>query len=289
MKRLLPFLLVFILFCGCIWAQGEDDLARRVALRQLVQHAEAGNAKALFDLARLHEIGYDSILIDSTRSKALYILSAEQGFAPAMNYIGFQYYKGESFPRDLDSALYWIRKAGDEGDATAAANLGYLLTESKDIPYDEEEALKWLTIASEAGVPEAQKKMVELMKEHWEEWPLDSVLKKGEEYYLSRVPIVGVSLLEIAARNGNARAMALLGDAYSKGVGAVYDHQKSMDYFYEAAVKGDPAAQFIVAELLEIFPDALADSEGAEYWYERAAEGGVTDSDSAYRMLYSIP
>ena len=94
---------------------------------------------------------------------------------------------------------------------------------------------------------------------------------------------------------GSPRANALLGDAYSKGIGVPYNHQKSIDNFYKAALEGDPSAQFILAELLEIFPDILKNTttEHLEeefylpsYWYARAAEAGITDSESAYQRLY---
>ena len=288
MKRSLPFFVITIIFCGCLWAQ-EEVSALRIALRQLVDRADAGDAKALFDLARLHDTGYDSISIDTLRSTGLYLRSAKKGYAPAMNFIGFRYYNGEGVSQNLDSALYWIQKAANQGDVTAAANLGYLLTESTDVDHNEEEALKWLTIASEAGVPEAQIKLIELQEDHWKELPLDSISSMSLGYYLGRAPIAGVKLLEIASEKGDAHALALLGDAYSKGVGVAYDHQKSIDYFYKAAISGDPSAQFIIAELLEIFPDAIPDSEGAEYWKEKAYEAGVTNSDEAYEKLYATP
>lgn len=275
-----------IIFLGCVWAQ-EPVSPQRLALRQLSEKADAGDAKALYDMARLLETGFDSIPVDSVKSLSLYRLSAEKEFPPAMNYIGFRFYTGDKMPQDIDSALYWIRRAADIGDATAAANLGYLLTESNDIEFNAEEAVKWLTIASKAGVPEAQLKLVDLMKEQWEELPMDSVLYKGEEYYLGRAQIAGVKLLEIASEKGSAKASALLGDAYSKGIGVPYDHQKSTDYFYKAAQSGDPSAQFIIAELLEIFPDAIPGSESPEYWFEKASEAGISDSETAYRKLYS--
>ena len=56
-----------------------------------------------------------------------------------------------------------------------------------------------------------------------------------------------------------ARAMALLGDAYSRGVGVKYSHDKSLAYFARAALAGNPSAMYILAETLEVFPDALQD------------------------------
>jgi TPR repeat protein len=60
---------------------------------------------------------------------------------------------------------------------------------------------------------------------------------------------------------------------------------------------GNPASQFVVGELLEMFPDAfnelpeedtsqLSDEEySAIYWYELAAEKGITDARKATEYL----
>lgn len=277
-----------------VWAQETFSPVRK-ALQELVKRVEIGDAKAMYDLARLHDSGYDSISRDTLRSTALYLASAEKGYAPAMNFIGFRYYKGEGVIQNTDSAIYWIRHAAEKGDITAAANLGYLLTESTLIPHDFEEAEKWLLIASEEGVTEAQIKLAEMMKDKWAALPSDSALKLGKSYYLGKAPVIGVELLEVASHYNDPKALALLGDAYAKGIGVPYNHQKSIDFFYKAAIGGDPSAMFVIAEMLDIFPDALSsdtilrENNNAGYWYEKAASSGVTDSDKAYELLYSLP
>lgn len=301
MKRGFIFLLFSFFICGLIWSQLEDS-GHREALRQLSLRAEEGDSVALYQLARLHDTGYDSIAVDSLRSSALYLISARKGYAPARNFIGFRYYKGEALNKDIDSALYWIRLAADEGDITAAANLGYLLLDSDDIPHDTVEGARWIEIAARAGVREAQIKFVELNRDNWKTLPPDSALHLGVEFYTRNTPITGVALLEIAAEARIPRALALLGDAYSKGLGVPYSHQLSLDYFHQAARLGDPSAQFIVAELLDIFPEAdFSDKdsgeevsgedsgepeESAAFWYEKAAAQGVTSSEEAYSRLF---
>lgn len=267
MKKI-QILILTAFICGVALAQMSEveDMPRRLALRQLVERADSGDAKALYDLAYLHDIGYDSIPVDSVRSTLLYRLSAEKGYAPARNFLGFRYYMGEYLTQNVDSALYWIRLAAIDGDITAAANLGYLLSDSDNVEHNEEEALEWLAVAADAGLPAAQ-----------------------------------VKLVEIAERVGSPKAYALLGDAYSKGQGVAYDHKKSIEYFYKAAEEGNPSAQFILAELLEFFPDILSDvnepgisasaADGIHPsyrdWYEEAAAAGIHNSDDAYRHLYT--
>ena len=335
MRRFLPFFLLVTFLAGCLWAE-ENIPPVRTALRQLVSRADSGDAKALYNLATLHDTGYDSIPVDSARSTALYRLSAEKGYAPARNFLGFRYYNGDFVKKDIDSALYWIRLAADDGDITAASNLGYLLSQSEDIPHDYKEAIKWIEKAanasfpsaisqladmkrlglgcvadtlqavelyekaSDAGIGDAQLKLLAMMGYKWKELPGDSALNLGLKYYTGNLPIAGVDLLETAAMYEIPQANALLGDAYSRGIGVPYDHRKSLDYFFKGALGGNPSAQYIIAELLDFFPDDipsdsifglenLNDVGNAQFWYEKAREQGIENADAAYERLFSLP
>lgn len=295
MNKLKAFIIIlFISFLEISSAIGGTH--QEEGLRNLIERANAQDAKALYQLARLYDSGFEGIPVDSIKSTALYLQSAKKGYPPAMNYLGFRYYKGEIVKQNIDSALYWIQSAADKGDITAATNLGYLLTEGEGIEHDDKEAAKWLAFASESGVKEAQSKLLELMGETWKELPPDSALTLGLKYYKGKAPIIGTYLLERASEANLPKAKALLGDAYSKGLGVPYNHQKALEYFYSAAVSGDPSAQFIIGELLEFFPDTFNgmkeitdELKYPQYWYSKARENGVTDSETANRKLFSLP
>lgn len=271
----------------------EIDAGRKKALLQLEERALNGDGKALYDLARLHDTGYDTIPVDSARSTALYRLSALVGYAPAQNYLGYRYLKGEYVKEDVDSGLYWIAKAAGGGDATAANNLGFLLSNSDIVSRDYPQAVRWLSQAAQAGLPTAQSQLADLLRQglgaapdtlravnlyreaiagglhdaefkllnmmgpEWMQLPVDSLAILGREYYAGGAPIVGVHLLEKSAEEGNMEAMALLGDAYSRAVGVEYNHDKSVYWFLRSALEGHPSARFVIGELLDIFPDAL--------------------------------
>lgn len=298
MKRAFPLIIISFLLIGSLLAQ--VDKSADNGLKSLIEKADQGDSVAIYYLAKVYDTGYDSIVPDSAVSTALYIQSAERGYPPAQNFIGFRYYNGEHVSKNIDSALYWIQKAANAGDLTAAANLAYLYEESPFINHNEEEALKWLDIAAKGGIKEAQVRLVDLMEEKWKDLPGDSALSLGLEYYNGKAPLVGIKLIEIAAKSEIPQAWALLGDAYSKGLGVVYNHQKSIDYFYKAADAGNPSAMFIIAELLEFFPDSKPswqttdtvqteelEEKEASYWYQKAQESGIGDSETAYQKLLS--
>lgn len=337
LQRFLPVTLMFTLIVGAV---ASDDITRsRMAVRELSLKVAEGDAKAAYDLAVLHDIGYDSVPIDSARSSALYRIAAEKGYPPAMNYLGFRYFNGDYLEQNIDSALFWMAKAAGAGDVKAASNLGYLLSHDETVSRDYPQAIYWLTKASKAGLPVAQSLLADMLRqglgtpkdtlnaeklyttaiEHglqdaelkllsmkgkeWEGLSPDSAVALGRYYYSHRAPFIGVTLFENAAAYDSPDALALLGDAYSRSLGVEYDHDKSVAYFLRSALLNQPSAQFVIGELLDIFPDALSDSVSASivsgffpdtipqaistasYWYEKAAEAGITDAASAADYL----
>ena len=313
MRRLFPFIIFITLLGGILWAQNNSSRLQD-ALNELQTRADSDEPKALFELARLYENGYDSIAPDSMKSEELYIKSAILGYPPAMNLIGYRHFNRQ----DTGSAIFWIKKAADAGDATAFSNLGYLYTQFEKYA----EAEQWLEKAVEAGVPSAisqlgdfkrmgltsssdtiaaialydraieagdwdsQYKLLAMMGHKWQVLPGKEALKLGIKYYKGYAPVAGVELLEIAARDSVPQAMGLLGDAYSRGIGVEYDPAKALQYFHDAALAGNAPSQFLIAELLDFFPDEF--DEDADYWREKAEAEGIKDADAAYKALFTF-
>lgn len=269
------------------------------------------------------ETGREEDMLAQLREKA------EEGDTEAMNFLGYLLVSGdEGVEQDLAEGLRWIRKAADAGDVKAASNLGWLFLEGELVEKDSVEGAKWIAKAAEAGLPVAQSilgdlylqgrgvardtlaadslyrnafehgladagyKLYALNAERYAFLAPEEKVTEGKYYYLRGAPSEGVKLFYLAAEEGSADAMALLGDAYSRAIGAPYDYELSKKYYVEAALAGNPSAQFVIGELLEIFPDALNGNEEWSdvsndpfLWYERAAEQGVTDADTAMRLL----
>jgi TPR repeat protein len=337
----------------------------RRAFRQFEQRAENGDAEAQYRLATVLETGWDSVPADSVRALSLMQRSAQNGFPPAMNYLGYLYGKGyevgnrELIPVDRDSSLMWLRRSADAGDPRAVSNLAYLLLNdtvstlssetrlhtkaqndsiafvylqkgaSAQIPtafsmlgdmYRDGRWVKRDTLkaaanyeaALERGLGDAEARLIALMGHRWQRLPQDSAFNLGLRYYTGYAPGAGVLLLEHASEIPDttgitdtigitARAMALLGDAYSRGVGVKYSHDKSLEYFARAALAGNPSAMYILAETLEVFPDALQDlpsdfpdreaaisrlSDPARL-RRQASSSGIRTSTDAHRALFA--
>lgn len=234
--------------------------------------------------------------------------------ADSANYLGFRYYNGEGVKQNVDSALFWIRKAAEGGDIKGAGNLGYLLSMAPEIEHDYPEAIKWLTKASDAGLPSAQSqladlfriglgiapdtiramelyeksgkgglidaqyKLIAMMGYKWKLLPADSSVNLGLYYHNNRLFGVAAELFMDAAEKDNPRGNALIGDALARGEGISYNSELAMEYFLKAALGGNASASFTLAEFLEFYPDSLRD-ERYQAIINKFNEEGIMDND----------
>ncbi|MBD5194436.1 MAG: sel1 repeat family protein [Bacteroidales bacterium] len=329
-----------------------------ISLSALERKAEEGDPEALYRLATLYESGYDSILPDTARSISLLRRAAELDYAPAQNYLGFLYGRGELMPANKDSARYWIGRAADLGDLKAANNLGFMLleeyndstdslaamylsraaegglpvaistlgslyAEGRGVPRDTLKAVELFEKAIETGFKDAQLRLLNLKGKEWMSLPPESRYQTALRYMRLGSPLIAVQLLsglddlsylnptqkeatsetEHLDREQLASVFALLGQAFSHGAGVGYDHAKANKYFATAALLGNPAAAFVFAETLEIFPDILStslfndeersqlESLGADFSVtarelrDFAKEQGITDARQARDAL----
>ncbi len=311
------------------------DSALLASFDRLQARADSGDAKAIFDLSNVLERGYGPILPDSAKSISLLRRAASDGYSPALNYYGFKYYNGDGVPSDKAKGLQLIEQAALKGDPKGAANLGWLLAEGNGVYRDIPKAVYWLEKASDAGLPVAMVHLASiysngadsikpdtlkaadlysralqegyraadlplqrLMQPYWSQLPADSALSLGIHYFTQgNAPRCGVALFRVAAEKGSPRAYALLGEAYALGRGVPYDYRSSTLSFYRSAKDGYPPAAYILAEMLDIFPDALTDildspedadqnaNVNAAYWYQIAAQGGITSARQALEAI----
>lgn len=202
----------------------------------LRQRAAEGDREAMYRLAWIYDTGTDSIAPDTALSTELYQRSADLGFAPAQNYLGFRYYTGQGVERDTVKGLELITRAADEGYAPAINNLAWLLIDDirnggTRLQADTIKAISLLTTATNNRVPDAAQTLSHLLTDTPAAAFTDSV---------------------------TADAFAALGRAYSFGAGVPYNHERSLALYLHAARLGQPDARRIIAETLEILPDALS-------------------------------
>lgn len=219
------------------------------------------------------------------------------GDAKAQSNIGYLLVAGEGVERDPEKGSWWLTRAASNGVAQAASMLGDLYADGVGVEQDTQMADSLYMQALLGGITDAAYKLESLRES--DDSPT-ARLQRGLLYYTHGAPWLGVRLFsaleeelgDSGATAGSAEseiygnALALLGDAYTRAQGVEYDHEKSTYYYRRAAEAGNPAAEFIMAELLEIFPDALPGSDlTADELRRRAASRGVLTAEDATRRL----
>lgn len=218
--------------------------------------------------------------------------AAGAGSVKAASNLGWLYIDGSIVERDYAEGARWLGRAADEGLPVAQSLLGDLYRDGLGMPADSVAADSLYRRAFEGGLADAGYKLAALREPSYEGLSAPELTAEGKYFYLRGAPSEGVKLFYRAADMDSAEAYTLLGDAYSRAIGVPYDHDLSLQYFVKGAEGGNPSAQFVVAEMLEIFPDALSRREEWKalptnplYWYEKAASAGVSNADEAYSRL----
>lgn len=211
----------------------------RKSFEAFEKRVEQGDAAAMYRMSAILENGYDTIAPDSLRALSLLKRSAEAGYADACNYLGYLYQEGQGIRQNVDSAYYWIGRAAAAGNPAALSNLVYYRLEGDSVVFDAIGALDRLSPTPERA------------------------LENAISFYRRGAYPIAVELLRRVGPDNQStpQAYALLGEAYSRGRGVLYDYNRSLEYYARAAALGNPSAMFVIAETLEFFPDALSGIE----------------------------
>lgn len=302
MTRLYPIIFCLATLCAPVLSPG---------LHPVSSSPDNQRGEDLYREAWLLETTCDSLPPDSMRIVRLYQEAANLGFSPAQNYYGFILFNGYGrfLEADVDSALFWMGKAAENGDPKAANNIGWIYLKGIKRDKNVAEAIRWFELAADKGLPvakaqladiyrtgdgvekdslkaeelyieaaeggfsDAGMKLLAMMGEKYTSLPPADALRKAKRLYSGASPHAAIIILEsLAERFPDApetpEALLILGEAYSLGKGTAYDHEKSIKAYYEAAKKGNREARRIIAELLDIFPDAIPGAGKAADWYD---------------------
>ncbi len=94
-----------------------------------------------------------------------------------------------------------------------------------------------------------------------------------------------LEIAEAAAKKGDARAMAMLGVLYQKGLGVAADLNKAVDWYAEAAEKNNLGAQYALAEIYLDGALGEADLERGRFWLLKAAGQGKPEAEHRLGLL----
>ena len=95
------------------------------------------------------------------------------------------------------------------------------------------------------------------------------------------------TIAEAAAKKGDARAMAMLGVLYQKGLGVTADLNKAVDWYADAAEKDNLGAQYSLGEIYLSGELGEPDTERGRYWMLKAAGQGKPEAQHRLGLMFA--
>lgn len=122
------------------------DEKQAVAL--YLKSGQLGNADGQLWYALSIYRGYGGMAADKPASFGWFQRAAEQGNAPAQNWLGVLYDAGDGVEKNPFEAIKWYRKAALQFEPNGQRNLGVRYAIGQGVARDDAEALKWLLSAA---------------------------------------------------------------------------------------------------------------------------------------------
>ena len=125
--------------------------------------AVLGDMDAQFYLGVMYERGR-GVAQDYQQALYWYRKAADQGSPIAQNYLGDMYENGQGVAQDYQKALYWYRKSADQDEKVGQFSLGSMYENGFGVAQDYQQAIYWYRKAAdgEEGIPEAQASFMDL-------------------------------------------------------------------------------------------------------------------------------
>jgi uncharacterized protein len=210
----------------------------------LLARANKGDREAEWEIADRYADGCKDkrgkIIVRRSAPKAAewFRRAAEHGSGPAQNNLGVLLGNGHGVKKNVQKALWWLRKAFRSGDPCAAQNIAITYRENGN----SKAAVKWFRKAIEAGDG-------------------DALIQLGIHYYwgkgIRKNPRAAVQCFRTATKaknvsgGGRDDAFFFLGIAYHEGRGARASMPNARKFFQRANLDGDhPAADKMLGQLV---------------------------------------
>lgn len=129
----------------------------RLAMREILPVARAGDAKAQAVVALMYEEGL-GVSKDLAQAAYWYEQSAVNGRYESQHLLGMLHLSepSEGFQPDPDKAFFWIRKAAEQGNANSQLQLARMYQAGTGSPKNPRLAVTWLRAAADQGHKDAQ-------------------------------------------------------------------------------------------------------------------------------------
>jgi len=192
---------------------------------------------------------------------------AASGDVDAQCGLGKQYERALGVPQDNTQAVFWLRKAAEQGNIIAQVELGIVFDRMQDYA----QAFNWYSKAAEQGNARAQ-------------YNLGLCYQNGESVLKDMTQ--AIAWYRKAADQGDVLALTNLGEVYEHGLGVSQDYLQAADLYRKAAEKGLAEAQYGLAFLYLNGYGVPKDFTQATTWLLKAAEQGETKAQYDLGVSY---
>jgi TPR repeat protein len=222
-----------------------------------------------FQLGNNYYDGQGGVNRDYQQAMYWYRKAADQGYAEAQSRLGSlnENGRGSVASKDYGQAKAWYQKAADQGDRDAEFSLGWLYEKGRGVNKDYGEAKAWYQKAADQGYEPAKDALKRLLA--------------------SDTPTASTTETKPNAPT-TAQGQYAMGSHYEYGYGGVTVNYPQAAYWYrQAADQGYAGAQFNLGWLYENGLGVGKDNDRAKVWYQKAADQGNLGAQSALQRVQS--
>jgi TPR repeat protein len=228
-------------------------------IEKLRTRAEAGDAAAQNSLGMALAEG-QGVAKDEAEAVFWYRKAADQGLANAQWNLGKMYRDGlGGLKQDDSQAVVLFRKAAEQGDAAAQNSLGFMYEQGRGgLAQDYAQSVLWYRKSAEQSFPAGENNLGRMYEDGRGGLPKDSA--QAASWYRK------------AADKGDANGQANLGKLYLTGQGVQRDYVKGVELIRKAAEQGNSSAQASLGYAFQNGRGVPKDDVQAEYWDRKSAE-----------------
>lgn len=194
--------------------------------------------------------------------------------ADAQFFYGKAYFEGVDVPRDLDRAVYWLRKAADQGMEEAQIFMATIYMLGEGVTQSYYQAFSWfLRAATEHHNAYAQYQIGEMYARG----------HGARQNYIS-----AARWFRRAAYQNFARAQGALGFLLANGYGVRQNDTEAVDWYLKAASQGDMESLFNLGVHYEQGRGVRRNLNTAKMFYGRACDAGYQKGCDDYARLNAL-
>ncbi len=174
---------------------------------------------------------------------------------------------------DFSAAYVWAHRAAQEGSPTAQALHGYILTSGPETLRDVDAAQRWYQLSATAGCPQGHLG-----------YALSLVRSQSADSSIQRRM---ADHAKLAAESSLPTALHLMGQLTELGLGVARDQELALQYYRQAAERGNRSAQLRWGIALLEGSGGVPDPFAGESWIRKAALAGDPDAAARLGDLYA--